>query len=903
MRRTVVGSLLLALALAPAVPVAALPAGWASAAPNAPALSSAPPGGPAVTGPASLVDPFVGTGAGAVQPGAVDTFPGASMPFGMIQWSPDTSPDRTDGGGYAYADHRLLGFSLTHLSGPGCPYFGDVPILPVAGPAPADPAGATAAFSHGTEHASPGRYAVDVGSGSSATSVSLAVTDRTGVGRLGFPAGSGTGTVLLKASDSAGGSTASTLSFQGDDEVVGSVTGGAFCTTSGPYTLYFAARFDRPFSSHGTWQGSERVPGNASCTGTSRSSCGGWVSFATGENRTVTLQVAASYVSVNGALANLAAEHPGWNVGALAARATATWNRMLGRIAVSGGTLARRRTFFTALYHCLLSPNLFSDDDGQYPGLDHTLQTTTSRPHYTNFSEWDIYRTQFPLVAMVFPAIASDMVQSLLDDAAQTGWLPRWPVASSDAGQTDGDSADLLIAEAYAFGARDFDTQAALADMVKGATQPATGFIVERQNLATFLQDGYVVGDTEDHTSYGYTLGTSVTLEYSLDDFGISQFARALGRSNLAATFLSQAQRWQNVFDPATGYMAARTSSGAFSPGPAFQPTHVDDQGQVGFEEGNAIQYTWAVPQNLASLFALMGGNPAATAKLDRFFTKLNASRYQPYYWAGNEPDLWAPWEYDFSGAPWRTQSVVRRILDTQYSLRPDGEPGNDDLGAIAGWYVWGAMGLYPVTPGTATLAVAAPAFSAVTIRLGSGRTLRVTTHGPLDGSIHAARLQLGTAAAGTWDRAWVPASAALVGGTLTLATASAPDQGWGAAPGDAPPSYGTGAAPAVGFTRPGGAVRVAAGTAARARIGVQAAGHGAVTVAWAAQPPSGVTVTPSSGTLQLPATGAGAATARASVPVTVAVAPGTAGTVTVRFSLAAGDASLPPLALDVVTG
>jgi predicted alpha-1,2-mannosidase len=887
-----------ALVLALALPVATVPAGVARASSSATATSTSAAGGPA-----AMVDTLVGTGAGSVQPGAVDTFPGASMPFGMIQWSPDTSPDRTDGGGYAYADRRLLGFSLTHLSGPGCPYFGDVPILPVAGSAPATPGSVTEAFSHSTEHASPGRYSVDAGSGPSATSVALAVTDRTGVAHLGFGAGAGTGTVLFKASDSAGGSTASALSIVGDDEVVGSVTGGAFCTTSGPSTLYFVARFDRPFSAHGTWQGTQGGPGDASCAGTAHISCGGWVSFDTASSRSVSLQVAVSYVSTDGALANLQAEHPGWSVGPVAAQATATWNKMLGRIAVWGGSTAGRRTFYTALYHCLLSPNLFSDDDGQYPGFDHTLETTTSGPHYTNFSEWDTYRTQFPLVSMLFPATASDMVQSLLDDAAQTGSLPRWPVANSDAGQTDGDSADLLIAEAYAFGAREFDTQAALADMVNGATQPATGFIVERQNLATFLQSGYVVGDTEDHTSYGYTLGTSLTLEYSLDDFGISRVAQALGQSGLAATFLAQAQRWQNVFDPSTGFVAARTASGAFTAGPAFQPTHQENQGQVGFEEGNAIQYSWSVPQNLASLFALMGGNAAATTKLNRFFTTLNASRYQPYYWAGNEPDLWAPWEYDFSGAPWRTQSVVRRILDTQYSLNPDGEPGNDDLGAISGWYVWGAMGLYPVTPGTATLAVATPAFKTVTIHLGNGRTLRVSTQGPLDGFVHSARLAVGTAAGRAWDRAWVPASAVLSGGALSLTTASGENQAWGAAPEDAPASYGTGAAPAVGFTQPGGRVAASAGASTQARVGVQAAGHDALNVTWTAQSPPGVTVTPSSGTLHLAATAAGSATARTSVPVTVAVSPGTSGTPAVRFSLTAAGTPLPPLVLDVAIG
>jgi predicted alpha-1,2-mannosidase len=852
-------------------------------------------GAAAPVAPASLVDPFVGTGAGPVQPGDVDTFPGASMPFGMIQWSPDTSPDRRDGGGYAYGDHRIVGFSLTHLSGPGCPYFGDVPVLPVAGAVPADPETATGAISQRSERASPGSYSVDVGA--PATAVSLAVTDRAGSGRFTF-AGGGQGSLLFKASDSADGSRASTLAVVGDDEVEGSVTDGAFCTTSGPSTVYFVARFDRPFVRHGTWgatSGAER------CRGTSRVACGGWVTFDTRHDRAVGMQVAISYVSEAGAASNLRAEHPGWDVAAVAGRAAAAWNHDLGRITVSGGTLARRRTFYTALYHSLLSPNIFSDDDGKYLGFDRTVRRAIGYAQYTDFSEWDIYRSQFPLVAMLFPRTASAMIRSLLDDAAQSGFLPRWPVAASDSGQTDGDPADLLIAEAYAFGARGFSAAQALADMEKGASEPGSGLIQERQDLEPYLDQGYVVGNTEDLTSYGYTLGTSLTLEYALDDFGISRLATVLGKTQEAAAAGSRAQNWQKVFDPGTGYMGARTTSGAFVPGPAFQPTHVTGQGQVGFEEGNAIQYSWAAPQDLASLFSLMGGDAAATSDLDHFFTHLNASRYGPYYWAGNEPDLWAPWEYDASGAPWRTQQVVRRILDTQYSLSPAGEPGNDDLGALSSWYVWGSIGLYPITPGTATLALATPAFPQVSIALSDGHRLQITTQGPTAGYIHSALLHVDSNPVSSWDQPWLPASA-ISGADLTLVTARDPDRSWGASPSEAPPSYARYAAPALGFTSPVGGVSVGVGAGAPVTLGVQAAGHAAVTVKWTALPTPGATVEPSSGTLVLPATGPGDPTARVTAPITVTGA--AAGNWAVGFNLTSGaGTTLAPLSLSVAVG
>ena len=285
--------------------------------------------------------------------------------------------------------------------------------------------------------------------------------------------------------------------------------------------------------------------------------------------------------------------------------------------------------------------------------------------------------------------------------AAQGGGLPKLPVANLESAQLNGDSADPFIASAYAFGARDFDVGSALADMVKGATDPkvTNGGHPERQDLTEYLTKGYVQADTLDLTSLTYTVGTSETLEYAIDDFAISQLAQATGAASTSQTFLQRSQNSQNLFDPATGYLAARRSDGTFPPGPAFQRSSLPGIGQVGFEEGNAIQYTWSVPQNLHGLFTEMGGNAVVVSKLDTFFTQLNAGRKQPYDWAGDEPSLGVPWEYDYVGAPWQTQDVVRRIVTTLYGPTPDGEPGNDDLGAMSSWYVWAAMGLYPETP------------------------------------------------------------------------------------------------------------------------------------------------------------------------------------------------------------
>ncbi len=243
--------------------------------------------------------------------------------------------------------------------------------------------------------------------------------------------------------------------------------------------------------------------------------------------------------------------------------------------------------------------------------------------------------------------------------------------------------------------------------MVHGATVQESGLVEQRENLTEYESQGWVPELTYDLTSYPYTDGGSETLEYSIDDFSISQLAQAAGDRVEAAAFAKRGQNWQNLFNPATGYLAARQADGSFPSGPAFQPASPADQAQgvaqQGFEEGNAIQYTWAVPQNLAGLFGLMGGDGAAVAKLNTFFTQLNATRFQPFDWAGNEPGEWIPFEYDYAGAPWRAQSVVRTIMTQLYPLAPAGEPGEDDLGAISSWYVWAALGLYPETPGRPT--------------------------------------------------------------------------------------------------------------------------------------------------------------------------------------------------------
>jgi len=863
-----------------------------------------PPSTPTQANLASLVDPFVGTGVGAVATNEVGTFPGADLPFGMVQWSPDTAPDRVQGGGYSYGDNRISGFSLTHLSGAGCSVFGDVPILPTTGALPQHPGYATESFSHGNETASPGRY--QVGLGSPATTVRLSATTRTGIGQITFPPTS-SANLLFKVSGSTNGLHASSVQIRGANEVTGSVTTGYFCGSQGAYTLHFVALFNRPFKHHGVWAHSRLQPGTSTCSGSYEVACGAWVSFDTTESRVVTMKIGVSYVSMTNALSNLQAEDPGWSLSAIQQRATDSWNTLLDRIQVKGGSPTEEQIFYTALYHSLLDPSAFSDDNGQYEGFDGRVHNTHGRVQYTNFSEWDIYRSEIPLLSMIDPSQVSDMVQSLINDASQSGWLPKWAVADSDAGLMNGDSADPVIADAYAFGVRGFDASAALKAMLKGANQPGTGphFVQERQDLGEYKQVGYVQQHVEDQASLGVTIGASETLEYAIDDFAIAQMARDLGDQSDYRTMMARAQNWQNLFNPATGYVQARLAGGDFPSGPAFPtPTAAlvdENQGQEGFEEGNAIQYTWSVPQDLATLFALMGGDSAATSNLNSFFSQPSTGPFRPYDWPGNEPSLWTPWEYDYSGAPWRAQQEVRTIADNLYSLTSAGEPGNDDLGVLASWYVWAALGAYPLTPGSSNLVLASPMFPTTTIRLARGKMLTVTAQGAPAMYVSSANVSIGSNKPQPWNQPWLPASLLQTGGVVAFTLGTTPNSTWGTSMESAPPSYSQFAAPAVGYTLPSGTVQTQVGKFAAITLGVQSDQSGSTTVLWRASS-SGVKVVPSSGRLVLPATSSTAPYPRVSTTLQLTTSSSGTRDVRVAFSGPGNSLRIPSVTLEVNT-
>jgi predicted alpha-1,2-mannosidase len=721
------------------------------------------------------VDTFIGTGADG------NTFPGATVPFGMIQWSPDTRPD----GWYHFGDKTIRGLSLTHISGAGCPVYGDLPILPWTkqiGESD-DPSQFTSAYSHDKEQTHPGYYSVQFEDGSKAE---LSVAERAGIGRFEFPAG-GARAMVFNAAGSATINAPhrekdeSTIEIRGKDAVSGTVHSGGFCGSPTHYALYFVARFDKPFASSGTW--TDKVsPGSTSASG---HMAGAYVSFPDGAEP-VLMKIGISFVSVANAEENLVKEIPGWDFDTVRTSAKAAWTKALDLIQADGGTPEQRTIFYTGVYHSMLSPNVFSDENGDYTGFDQRVRRLPpGKKQFANFSDWDIYRNTIQFQALLFPEQTNQMMQSLVRDAEQSGWLPRWAIANDNSYIMGGDSSAILLSEAYAFGARDFDLKSALHFMIKGATDPGKGLhnYAERPGLADYMAKGYVpVSEYEES-------GASYTMEYANADFAVSRFAAAVGDEANAAILLRRAQNWRKLFDKEIGWIRPRTADGKFIEG--FDSDHLlphrvkqDPPDQMGFEEGSTWQYTFMLPFNYTGLFREMGGAHKAEAKLDKFFVKLSGWGL-PNFTVTNEPDFCAPYAYLWTGSPWKTQQVIDRIRRETFTTKPDGLPGNDDLGATSGVYVWNAMGIYPEIPGVGGFTIGTPMFSRVRMEFGNGKTLEVSSKG--EGSyVRGVRVN-GASHSSSWLKL---SDLAAPTNTIDFEMQSEPDHVWATKESEFPPSF-----------------------------------------------------------------------------------------------------------------
>jgi len=764
--------------------------------------------------PASQVNPFIGTTNGG------NTFPGATLPFGMVAFSPEETPlpgrnyPIAAPGGYEWRANGIKGFSLTHLSGTGCTgASGDIPIMPVTKDVELSPAADdsfamyASLFTHDKEKAAPGYYEVALTDG---VTVQLSATLRTGFARFAYPKDK-PASLLFRTSDSEIGSSDAAVSVDpAKREVTGSVTSGNFCGYLSPdrresyYTLYFVTAFDRPFAAGGSWhdmtlsKGAREAHGGTSYGDRGhppgRIGSGAWITFDPAKTPVINMRVGISYVSLANARANLAAESTkSATLESVRDAARKAWNAKLGQIAVTGGTKDERTVFYTALYHVLLGENTYSDVDGSYVGFDKQVHKVAApqRVQYANFSGWDVYRSQLQLVTWLDPKLGSDIAQSLLNQANQNhGVWDRWTHLTGATSVMNGDPSPQSIAAIYAFGGRDFDVKAAYASLLKAATVPTAldldhrgcpvQCVGERPGLDQWLKYHYMpVG------SPGWGSAAD-TLELAAADFGVAQLAEQNGDAENAKLFRTRAGWWRNLFNPSTGYIQPRNADGS------WKPTDFNIENDDDYVEGSGAQYLWMVPFDPAGLFETLGGVDKASKRLDSFFynpdgslavTKSGMSHTE----LDNEPSIASPWLYDSTGAPWKTQEVVRAAMKQIWTNAPDGISGNDDLGEMSSWYVWAALGMYPLYPGRGELVLGSPMFEEAVIDRANGRVV-IRAKGAAMDAPYITALSIDGAPA---EKPWLPASFVTKGGTLDVSLAKTPAKNWGSHPHDAPPSFG----------------------------------------------------------------------------------------------------------------
>ncbi len=781
-------------ALAAGALVALIPAGVLVATPAVAAEELAP---------FDAVNQFIGTELDTSQNKSNDaygnTYPGASVPFGMVQPSPttykvgETNDLVREKGGYEYTADQIRGFGMTRYSGTGChtrfggyefptiPYAGD---LAADGSLPRNPAADLRSyfldFSHDDEVSQPGYYSVTTENG---IGTELTATARTAVSRFDFSDADGA-TLILDVSG------ANNRTFEVDLDidpatrtVSGSMYGADVCDNGNNYRAYFSTTYDQDFASFGTWTNGAITAGSTGAelkgdTGSDqRHKTGGWVTFA--DDAVVTAKTGFSYVSVESAAANAAAETGTASFEQVRAAARTAWEEALGAIDIAGGTDDERTKFYTALYHSLLQPTIGQDVDGTYLGFDNELhQVEAGRDFYRriNFAGqgWDMYRSQAHLIAMLFPDVANDINQSIVLLTQQTG---KW---SPGAARMSGDNYQVVLSMLDAFGATDYDRRAALDSALKTQQLPATGST--RSNAFQYAATGLIESRKGDNA-------TSRVLEYAIDDFAIAQLAQRLGDQDAYDTMMVRAQNWMNVFDPQTQQIRPRERN-------SFE-RDFDLRNRAGrtgdqFNQSTGLQYGWMVPHNVGTLVEKRGGVEKSMRELDSLMAQLDAGAYtQSGNYLSNEAAFTTPWVYNWLQAPHKATDVLYRAVDEMYDTTPSGLPGNDDEGALSAWYVFANLGIAPMIHGTANLLVTAPMFEHITISsVGSDRVYDISA----PGAGGAAKYTTGLSVNGkTQTASWIGEDFAREGGTLAFTMSAAPGA-WGTGAGDVPPSYTDGA-------------------------------------------------------------------------------------------------------------
>jgi predicted alpha-1,2-mannosidase len=689
--------------------------------------------------PADYVDPFIGTD------GMGHTFPGACVPFGGVQVSPDTDtiPHNIAGkyqpevyslcAGYRYSDKTIVGFSHTHLSGTGHSDLGDILLMPTTGPLQLNPGtaanpeeGYRSRFSHDSEKATPGYYAVtleDYG-----IRAEMTATTRTARHRYTFPSGAERHLIadLTHGIYNYEGKTLwASVRMQGDNLLTG------YRITQGwareRYT-YFAIRFSKPVKDYGYkesvpspyngfWR---KLPVNRNFPEMAGRGIVCWFDFDWDDSDTLEVEVAISSTSVEGALRNLKAESDGKNFDQIAQDAAESWNKELGKLQATG-TEDQLKMLYTSLYHTMINPSVYSDVDGAYRGLDGLIHQTRGADNYTVFSLWDTYRAEHPLLLLMHPQRARDMAVSMLEHQSQSahGLLPIWSLMGNEGWCMSGYHAVSVLSDAVAAGL-DINGRQALEAMTATSTVPYL------EGVAEYMEKGYVPLESS-------TTGASTTLEYAYDDWTIYRTAERLGQKEMAETYRARALNYRNLFDGSSPFARARHADGSWK-----EPSDPLQTYGEGFIEGNSYNFSFHVPHDVEGLIGLMGGEKRFLSILDTLFRQPLDPKYYADnedieescliggYVHGNEPSHHIPYLFQWTSEPWRTAYWIREIMEQMYVPKRDGLGGNDDCGQMSAWYIFSALGFYPVCPGSGEYVLGAPYLPEMNLTLDNGKTFTV---------------------------------------------------------------------------------------------------------------------------------------------------------------------------------
>lgn len=699
--------------------------------------------------PYELVNPFIGTG------GHGHTYPGATAPFGMVQLSPDTRLEGWDGcSGYHNTDSIIYGFSHTHLSGTGVSDYGDVLLIPTQGGVQFDNGSKTGAengyaswFDKKTEKASPGYYEVILAEHD--IDVKLTTTKRVGIHEYSFNQ-EGTSNVVLDVTHRDALLDYS-IEMISSTEIVGHRVSKAWAEEQ---HIYFVVQFSKDFTEHIYDVGNNKIA----------------VSFDVEKGEEIMLKVGISAVSIAGARMNLEAEAPHWDFEKYKAAAKTKWEKALGKISVKGTDEAKLSVFYSALYHTMIAPNVFSDITGEYRGMDQQIHKADNTEVYTIFSLWDTFRGAHPLYTIIEQEKTNAFINTFLAHYKQGGRLPVWELAGNETDCMIGYHSVSVITDAYVKGIRGFDAANALSAMQHSAT-------LDHLGLEAYKRKGFIAAGDEAES-------VSKTLEYAYDDWCIATFSKEIKNDSIRNEYIKRGQYYKNIFNSEVGFMQSKINGG-WSYG--FNPSEVN----FNFTEANSWQYSMFAPQDISGLIKLYGGSEKFDNKLDELFaTEMELSGRNQVditgligqYAHGNEPSHHMAYLYNYIGKPWKTQEKINQILNEQYSNTPEGLSGNEDCGQMSAWYVLSSMGFYSVTPGLDYYAIGTPHFNEAAINLENGNTFTIIANNLSDQNIY---IQSATLNGATYTKSFLKHAAIMAGGELVFEMGNQPNKEWGAGEGN----------------------------------------------------------------------------------------------------------------------